>query len=90
MWEALSAGVGSGEQRHPEEQGKGHECVCLGKMRKGAQRGERDENVILSPRTNTEGGGDLWLGQEAWRVEIIPEEVFGLEKPKALSSEECE
>lgn len=60
--------MGSGEQRHPEEQGKGHECICLGTMQKGAQQGERDDNVTMSPCTNTEGEDDLWLGQKAWRV----------------------
>lgn len=71
MWEALSAGMGGGEQRHPEEQGRGHECVCLGKMRKGAQRGERDENVTMSLCTNAETGADLPLGRKAWRVRLF-------------------
>lgn len=78
------------EQRHPEEPGGGQECVCLGKMRKGARwvsqcHGHkcREESRLVSRKR------EVCLGQEAWRVRYS-EQHFGLKKSRALCCWECE
>lgn len=73
------------EQRHPKAPGGGQECVCLGKMRKGARW--ECHSVTC---TNAEKKAGLWAGRErcAWVRKPgewdIPEQHFGLKKSRAL------
>ena len=73
------------EQRHPEEPGRGQECVCLGKMRKGAWR--ESHNVTC---TNAEKKADLWAGKErcAWSGSLASE-IFRSSILDSKSQEHC-
>lgn len=71
MWEALSAGMGGGQQRHPGEQEE-VKSVRLGKMSKGAQRGEGGETVTEAEKEAGRGEQRaLWPENE-----MVPEGAF--------------
>lgn len=80
---------GGGQQTHPGEREE-VKSICLGQTRKGAQVGDGDETITMSPRTDAESGADggeereLWPGQKAWRVRLFRKQHFGLKNPGAL------
>lgn len=58
---SFSWGWGWGTETSWGTRERGQECVCLGKMRKGAQRGAWDENVTVSLHRCREGLTGGWV-----------------------------
>lgn len=85
---------GGGQQTHPGEPEE-VKSACLGQRRKGAQGGDGDETITMSPCTDAEGGAggeerELWPGQKAWRGRLFWKQHFGLKNPRALQYGACE